>query len=367
MSTLARKLSPVILFLAVPAGPLFAQATVSSSGQPAGTLEQRVERMERMMQSQGLLEILQQVQQLQQDISLLRGEIETHNYNLDQLTRRQRDLYADMDRRLQQLEGGGTVLPADGTTGTLNPSGMDSPPLETLSAIGDNSQSTTGSVASNNSLQVEVISSAPAQQTAANPMTRPGAQAPVNTTQLPPSTQIQGAGQTVQPNVPAQVQADVVGMSGNSSMPATTATTAGNADPVQLQAEYQQAFNLLRQSLYDQAIRAFQQFLTNHPNDRYSDNAQYWLAEAYYVKREFPLALDEYNKVITNFPESQKVSDAMLKVGFTMIELGQIDNAREHLQALIRQQPDSTVARLADERLKQLGSATQQVVPEPAN
>jgi len=66
-------------------------------------------------------------------------------------------------------------------------------------------------------------------------------------------------------------------------------------------------------------------------------------------------------------PESQKVSDAMLKVGFTMIELGQIDNAREHLQALIRQQPDSTVARLADERLKQLGSTTQQAVPEPAN
>jgi TolA-binding protein len=50
-----------------------------------------------------------------------------------------------------------------------------------------------------------------------------------------------------------------------------------------------------------------------------------------------------------------------------MIELGQIDNAREHLQSLIRQQPDSTVARLAEERLKQLGSATQQVVPEQAN
>ena len=366
MATLARKLSPFILLLAVPAGPLFAQATVSSSSQPAGTLEQRVERMDRMMQSQGLLEILQQVQQLQQDISQLRGEIETHNYNLDQLTRRQRDLYADMDRRLQQLEGGGTVLPADGTTGTLNPSGMDSPPLETLSAIGDNSQSTTGSVPSNNSLQVEVISSAPTQQTAANPMTRPGAQAPVNTTPLPPSTQIQGAGQTVQTDAPTQVQADVVGMS-DTTPAAATATPPVSADPVQLQAEYQQAFNLLRQSLYDQAIRAFQQFLTNHPNDRYSDNAQYWLAEAYYVKREYPLALDEYNKVITNFPESQKVSDAMLKVGFTMIELGQIDNAREHLQALIRQQPDSTVARLADERLKQLGSATQQVVPEPAN
>jgi tol-pal system protein YbgF len=361
MANLVRKLSPVVLLLAVPAGPLFAQATVSSSGQqPAGTLEQRVERMERMMQSQGLLEILQQVQQLQQDISLLRGEIETHNYNLDQLTRRQRDLYADMDRRLQQLEGGGTVLPADGTAG------MDSPPLETLSAIGDTASSATGPANANNSLQVEVISSIPAQPAAANPMATPGAQAPVNTTQPAAAAQMPVTGQTVQTGAPAQVQADIVGMSATTPA-ATTATAPVSSDPVQLQAEYQQAFNLLRQSLYDQAIKAFQQFLTNHPNDRYSDNAQYWLAEAYFVKREFPLALEEYNKVITNFPESQKASDAMLKVGFTMIELGQIDNAREHLQSLIRQQPDSTVARLAEERLKQLGSATQQVVPEQAN
>ena len=243
---------------------------------------------------------------------------------------------------------------------------MDSPPLETLSAVGGPAQSGAGSVPSNNTLQVEVISSA-ATQPPANPMAAGGAQPSANMAQLPASSQMQGAtGQIVPSAPPAQVQADVVGMSG-SAMPATTPASAGSADPVQLQAEYQQAFNLLRQSLYDQAIRSFQQFLTNHPNDRYSDNAQYWLAEAYYVKREYPLALDEYNKVITNFPESQKVSDAMLKVGFTMIELGQIDNAREHLQALIRQQPDSTVARLADERLKQLGSATQQVVPEPAN
>ncbi len=345
MARLFYKLSPALLLLVVPAGPLFAQATVTSTAQPAGTIEQRVERIERMLQSQGLLEILQQLQQLQQDISQLRGDIETHNYNLDQLTRRQRDLYADMDRRLQQLEVGGTVLPADGTAGVINPP-SDAPPLETLAAMRDPADSSAMSIPSNNALQVEVISSVPMQQTPTS-QTGPGTQQAAQSGQAPAPT-------------PADIATTSVATSASTTAPVS-------ADPVQLQAEYQQAFNLLRQSLYDQAIRAFQQYLTSHPNDRYSDNAQYWLAEAYYVKREFPLALEEYNKVVTNFPESQKVSDAMLKVGFTMIELGQIDNAREHLQALIRQQPDSTVARLADERLKQLGSATQQLVPEQAN
>ena len=326
----------VFSLLALPAGAAYAQAPVGTASQPA-TMDQRVERLERMMQSQGLLEILQQVQQLQEDISKLRGDIETQNYQLEQLTQRQRDLYADMDQRLQQLEGGNTApATADGTA-PVNPVATDTPPLETLSAIQD-ANAPSSSMTTDSPLQVEIVGSMPRQQapTAINPATSTMA----NTTTPPANPDAAATNTNVAPT---------------------------SVDPVQLQAEYQQAFNLLRQSLYDQAIKAFQQFLTAHPNDRYSDAAQYWLAEAFFVNRDFPQALDEYNKVVTNFPESPKASEAMLKIGFTMIELGQIDNARQHLQGLIRQQPDSTVARLADERLKQLGSATQQPLPEQAN
>jgi tol-pal system protein YbgF len=145
-----------------------------------------------------------------------------------------------------------------------------------------------------------------------------------------------------------------------------TPTQTTTVDPVQLQAEYQQAFNLLRQSRYDQAIRAFQQFLALHPNDSYSDNAQYWLAEAYYVKRDFEQALMEYNNVIGNFPQSQKVNDAHLKIGFTLYELGDMEAAKERLQELIDKQPGATVTRLAEERLKLINtSASTGPVPIP--
>jgi tol-pal system protein YbgF len=347
MSTMSRHLTPVFCLLTLPAGLVYAQAPVSSTAQPAGTIEQRVERMERMLQSQGLLGIVQQLQQLEQEINLLRGEIETHNYNLEQLTRRQRDLYADMDQRLQRLEGG-TTAPLDGTAQILDTTGMDTPPLETLAAMQGRGDPPATAMGSDSPLQVEIITTSSLQEPSA-----------ASTGTLPPGQVARPGPMTSQPDlnqIPAQTAA---------ATPAPTRPVS--SDPVQLQAKYQAAFNLLRQSLYDQAIKAFQQFLIDHPNDRYSDNAQYWLAEAFYVKREFQPALDEYNKVVTNFPESQKVGEAMLKIGFTMIELGQLDNAREHLQALIRQQPDSTVARLADERLKQLGSATQQAVPEQAN
>lgn len=77
------------------------------------SLESRVERLEAMLQSQGLVDLLAQVQQLQRDLQQLRGEVEVQGHKLEQLQQRQRDLYVDIDRRLQQLEAGRPGLPAD--------------------------------------------------------------------------------------------------------------------------------------------------------------------------------------------------------------------------------------------------------------
>ncbi|MEX2353609.1 MAG: YbgF trimerization domain-containing protein, partial [Gammaproteobacteria bacterium] len=79
-----KRLLPALLLVSVPAMNTLAQAPVSSQ---QDSTEQRLQRIERMLDSQGLLDMLQQLQQLQQEISMLRGEIETQNYNLGQLTR----------------------------------------------------------------------------------------------------------------------------------------------------------------------------------------------------------------------------------------------------------------------------------------
>ena len=78
---------------------------------------------------------------------------------------------------------------------------------------------------------------------------------------------------------------------------------------------YQAAFALLKNSQYDQAIQAFQSFLSTYPTSPLADNAQYWLGEAYYVNRSFPEALAAFQKVVDKYPQSRKVPDALLKVG----------------------------------------------------
>lgn len=331
-------ITPAFLSASFVVLPVFAQAPVSSAQQASSTTEQRLERVERMLDSQGLVDIIQQLQQLQREISLLRGEIETQNYNLDQLTRRQRDLYTDIDQRLRRLESG-AGLANDTVLDTTDPSILDdSPPLETLSAIQSYNDSESD-ITSGSPLQIEIVGTSFPEQANTSAATPESIESALRTpTEAIDNTDIEPVQTVISPDI---------------------STPSIPADPVQLQAEYQQAFNLLRQSLYDQAIRAFEQFMLAHPNDLYSDNAQYWLAEAYYVKREFPQALAEYNKVVSNFPQSQKVNDALLKIGFTLFELGELDAARTQLQTLIQKNPDSTVARLADERLKRINTVPQ--------
>lgn len=130
--------------------------------------------------------------------------------------------------------------------------------------------------------------------------------------------------------------------------------TGGAVDPVVEEAEYRAAFEMLMQRRYGDASKAFQDFLAKYQGSAFSDNAQYWLAEASYVTRDFDSALVEFRKVIQDYPQSSKVPDAMLKTSFIQYEKQQWPEARETLETLINNYPNSTASRLASKRLERM-------------
>lgn len=134
----------------------------------------------------------------------------------------------------------------------------------------------------------------------------------------------------------------------------TGKAAAPPADPAAEREAYQQAFDLLKQGQYDQAITAFQAFLKKYPQGDYTDNAQYWLGEANYVTRRFEVAKQEFLRVLDQHPDSSKVSDAMLKLGYTYYELGNWDKARATLEDVKERFPNATVGRLAENRLQKM-------------
>jgi len=88
------------------------------------------------------------------------------------------------------------------------------------------------------------------------------------------------------------------------------------------------------------------------------------LGEAYYVTRQFEQALLEYNKLLTNYPDSKKLTHSLLKIGFCYYEMGEMEEALNRLENLKQQHPGTTAARLADERLKKIVRVEQQTTTE---
>ena len=125
-------------------------------------------------------------------------------------------------------------------------------------------------------------------------------------------------------------------------------------DPLKEQADYQAAFNLLKEARYDEAAKALTAFMSNYPQGSYSDNAQYWLGESYYVTRKFPQSLTEFQQLIKRYPSSQKYTHALLKIGYIEDELGNRDEAMRVLEDLVKRFPSSAAAGLAKKRLERL-------------
>ncbi len=121
-------------------------------------------------------------------------------------------------------------------------------------------------------------------------------------------------------------------------------------------ANYQAAFGLLKDSRYDEAIAAFQQFLRAFPDSSLADNAQYWLGEAYYVNHNFVAALAAFQGVIDRYPESRKVGDAMLKIGYCDYELKQWDLAKQVLADVVAKYADTPAGNLAKQRLDKIAA-----------
>lgn len=120
------------------------------------------------------------------------------------------------------------------------------------------------------------------------------------------------------------------------------------------QDNYRAAFELLKEQRYEQAAMAFRQFLITYPDSQLADNAQYWLAESYYVTDEFSEALDQFTIVVDRHPRSRKVPDALLKMGYCNYELERWDDARTALTRVQDDFEETTAARLAEQRLKRM-------------
>lgn len=101
--------------------------------------------------------------------------------------------------------------------------------------------------------------------------------------------------------------------------PAATPPAAAGAGGEQL---YNEAFKKLQDGDYAGAERGFKSFLQSNPRHSLAGNAQYWLGETYYARRDYQNAMGAFAEGYKTYKTSPKGPDNLLKLGVTLAVLG---------------------------------------------
>ena len=105
---------------------------------------------------------------------------------------------------------------------------------------------------------------------------------------------------------------------------------------------------------FELAIDGFKLYRESFPDSPLSDNALYWIGECHYSLRKFAAAIDEFNELILNYPQSDKVAAAYLKKGLALAELKRKDESLAVLRLLVSKFPIEEEAKIAQEKIKEL-------------
>ena len=294
---------PVSLaFLSGWAPPAVAQNPAPvTAGQPAAATEAsvrelttRIAELERRLGASALLDLVARVDRLEKEIREFRDRAEVQARRIEALQGRQQDLYAELDRLAHRL-----AQPVPEVAGAVPEAGQDPAPADEAAATVADGR--------------------------------------------PP----EGPGE-LDESRPAAADDTAGGVSEPSSV------SPPGYDPVEEQAQYQLAFDLLTEGRFERAADAFTEFLAVFPESRYRDTARFWKGECLYALRRFEPALGEFRALVESYPDSSRIPGARLKIGFILHELGRSAEAADELRALVEASPDSSEAKLARDRLERL-------------
>ncbi len=115
---------------------------------------------------------------------------------------------------------------------------------------------------------------------------------------------------------------------------------------------YKDAYETFQRGDFEGARKKFGVFLKQYPNTELSGNAQFWIGETYYQKKDFEKAILEYEKAIAKYPESSKLPAALFKQALSFLELGDNTNARKLLKRVIERFPHSDQLEMAKKKLE---------------
>ncbi len=274
----------------------------------------------------GFARLSVRMDEMEHDLRAATGSMEQINHSISQIVERLEKLSSDVEYRLGSVEGG-----------TRPVSSAASQPM-----VADPSMASARSIA-----QV------PGLATGQSPV-------PVAKQAIASTADTALPGLASSPKNLGTVSADAVDAMAKKSLTVSTTPTksaglAGQPSPAPaaksapaisgglpagtVREQYTYAFNLLRQTNYDQAEVSLNAFIKAHGDDPLAANARYWLGETHYVRADYQQAAQVFYEGFRADPQGPKAPDLLLKLGMSLSNLGKKTEACTTFQKVTSDYP----------------------------
>ncbi len=106
--------------------------------------------------------------------------------------------------------------------------------------------------------------------------------------------------------------------------------------------QYEFATSFLKVGDYNTAERALKEFVQTNPNHELAGNAQYWFAETFRIRQLYVDAASAYLEGYQKYPKSEKAPDNLLKLGVSLVQIGEKEQGCMMITSLEKEYPEAT-------------------------
>ena len=103
--------------------------------------------------------------------------------------------------------------------------------------------------------------------------------------------------------------------------------------------QYEFALSFMKIGDYETAEVALKEFIDKNKDHDLAGNAQYWYGETFRIRQLYSDAATAYLDGYQNYPKSKKAPDNLLKLGITMVQLGEKDQGCKMILGIKKEYP----------------------------
>ena len=119
---------------------------------------------------------------------------------------------------------------------------------------------------------------------------------------------------------------------------------------------FQSSYQALFQMHYDEAQSGFKSFLEKYPTHDLVGSVDFWMGESYWAQKDFASSAQYYRDSYTKYPKGRRAPESLLKLGLSMAQLGQKDQACTFIASVGNEFPNAVeTKKRAQSELKRTG------------